>query len=47
MIAGAGRVGSRLARSLAAVDHDVTVVDNDHRPLDELGKAFNGTIVEG
>ena len=47
VVAGAGRVGVRLAQSLADDGHDVTVIDNDPRPLEELGKGFNGTTVEG
>ena len=47
VVAGAGRVGVRLAQSLADDGHDVTVIDSDPRPLEELGKGFNGTTVEG
>ena len=47
VIAGAGRVGARLARSLAEEGHDVTVIDHETRPLENLGKGFNGTTVEG
>ncbi len=47
VIAGSGRVGRDLARSLAADGHDVSVIDKDSAALLELGSTFNGTTYEG
>lgn len=43
VIAGCGRVGRDLARRLAMVGHDVSIVDSDPAAIDKLGSAFNGT----
>lgn len=47
VIAGAGRVGGRLATDLADRGHDVVVIDRDAHALDDLGKAFNGIAILG
>ncbi|MFP3914232.1 MAG: potassium channel family protein [Actinomycetota bacterium] len=47
VIAGAGRVGGRLAAELSEEGHDVVVIDHSSQALDELGKAFNGLALEG
>lgn len=47
VIAGAGRVGGRLATDLASAGHDVVVIDNDPEALTDLGKAFDGITIEG
>jgi trk system potassium uptake protein TrkA len=46
VIAGSGRLGSKLASALASTGHDVTVVDC---PMDRrrLGASFDGLTVEG
>lgn len=43
VIAGCGRVGSDLARSLSEPGHDVCVVDEDANKLKKLGMAFDGS----
>lgn len=47
IIAGCGRVGSGLARSLAADGHAVCVIDHDPRAGELLGGGFRGTFLEG
>jgi trk system potassium uptake protein TrkA len=47
VIAGCGRVGSELAKLLAADGHDVVVIDNRKTALDSLGKSFNGEPLLG
>lgn len=47
VIAGAGRVGGRLATQLAEEGHDVVVVDHRTDALDDLGKGFNGLALQG
>ena len=47
VIAGAGRVGGQLASDLAALGHDVVVIDNHPDALDVLGKSFNGMAIQG
>lgn len=47
VIAGAGRVGSRLASDLAGDRHDVVVIDRRPGALDDLGKSFNGMAIVG
>lgn len=47
VIAGAGRVGGRLATELANTGHNVVVIDNDPRALDALGKSFDGLAIQG
>ncbi len=47
VIAGAGRVGGRLATDLAEAGHDVVVIDNNADALAALGKSFDGLAVLG
>lgn len=47
IIAGCGRVGSRLAEYLSYEGHDVAVIDRDPGSFRRLGSAFNGIILEG
>jgi trk system potassium uptake protein len=47
IIAGCGRVGSGLARSLVAEGHAVCVIDHDPRAEELLGRGFRGTFLEG
>ncbi|HXM57858.1 MAG TPA: TrkA family potassium uptake protein [Candidatus Dormibacteraeota bacterium] len=47
IVAGCGRVGSGLARSLGADGHVVRVIDHDPRAHELLGSGFRGTFVEG
>lgn len=47
VIAGAGRVGGRLGTKLADEGHDVVIIDHRSSSLEDLGKAFNGVIIEG
>lgn len=47
VIAGAGRVGGRLATELADEGHDVVVVDHRADVLDALGKGFDGLALQG
>ncbi|MFZ0015246.1 MAG: TrkA family potassium uptake protein [Acidimicrobiia bacterium] len=47
LIVGCGRVGSGLAYALEVEQHDVTVIDDDPRSIDRLGKGFRGTSIVG
>jgi trk system potassium uptake protein len=47
VIAGCGRVGSSLAKQLAAEGHDVVVIDEDPDAFGLLGKDFPGQLVVG
>jgi trk system potassium uptake protein TrkA len=47
VIVGCGRVGSTLARDMAADGHDVAVVDVSRRAFDRLGENFSGRVVLG
>ena len=47
IVAGCGRVGSGLARSLVADGHDVSVIDQDPRARELLGRGFRGRFLEG
>jgi trk system potassium uptake protein TrkA len=42
-LGGGGGGGAHLARRLATVGHDVSVIDIDPAAIDKLGSAFNGT----
>lgn len=44
---GCGRVGSSLARSLEARDHDTAVIDSDPEAFRRLGPGFTGATVTG
>ncbi|MGH7738440.1 MAG: NAD-binding protein [Candidatus Tyrphobacter sp.] len=47
VIVGCGRVGSALAKLLAADDHDVIVVDENPNAFKRLGQKFAGHVVIG
>lgn len=47
VIAGCGRVGSNLARSLADLGHDVSVIDDRPGVFKRLGSTFDGTTHDG
>ncbi len=47
IVAGCGRVGSSMARQLAAEGHDVAVIDEDADAFDLLGDDFHGQYVVG
>lgn len=47
IVAGCGRVGSRIAEYLSYDRHDVVVIDSDPRSFRRLGKTFNGITLEG
>jgi trk system potassium uptake protein TrkA len=47
VIAGCGRVGSDLAKSLSEDGHDVSVIAADHERLARLGDSFNGRTEVG
>ena len=47
VVIGCGRVGSSVAKGLAAEGWDVTVVDEDEDALARLGAAWRGGFVVG
>lgn len=47
IVAGCGRVGSQLARELAAGGHEVVIIDKDRRAFRRLGEAFPGRALHG
>jgi trk/ktr system potassium uptake protein len=47
VIAGCGRVGTDLARSLADMGHDVSVIDDRADVFKKLGSTFDGTTHTG
>ena len=47
VIAGCGRVGSQLARTMDDGGHDVVVIDKDPRAFRRLGPAFSGRSLQG
>lgn len=47
IVAGCGRVGSRLAERLSFEGHDVVVIDRDPDSFRRLGGTFNGITMEG
>ena len=47
VVIGCGRVGSAVAKGLAADGWDVTVVDEDEDALGRLGQAWRGGFVVG
>ena len=47
VVIGSGRVGSSVAKGLAAEGWDVTVVDEDEDALGRLGQAWRGGFVVG
>lgn len=47
ILVGCGRVGASLAKSLAADEHDVVVIDKNPSSFRNLGSAFNGMTLIG
>ena len=47
VIAGAGEMGSHLARMLSGHGHDITIVDSDQKLLSEVGSLADVITVEG
>jgi trk system potassium uptake protein TrkA len=47
IIAGCGRVGSGIAKTLTAEGHDVAVIDEDPGSFELLGEDFSGRFVTG
>jgi trk system potassium uptake protein len=47
IIAGAGAVGSHLAKMLSNTNHDITVIDNDQARLKNVGSLFDILTLEG
>jgi trk system potassium uptake protein TrkA len=47
VVVGSGRVGSALAKELAAEDWDVVVIDEDESALELLGDDWRGGFVVG
>ncbi len=47
VISGAGEVGSHLAKLLSATKHDITIIDQDHKLLDNVASAADVVSVEG
>ena len=47
VIAGAGEVGTHLARMLSNVNHEVTIIDEDPRKLEEIAATTDVLSVEG
>ena len=47
VIAGCGRVGSQLARSLDEAGHDVVVIDKDPGAFNRLGDDYTGQALKG
>ncbi len=47
VIAGAGAVGSHLAKMLSNENHDITVIENDRERLKNIGSSFDILTLEG
>ncbi|MBO5686503.1 MAG: NAD-binding protein, partial [Alistipes sp.] len=47
VIAGAGEMGSHLAKMLSGNSHDITVIDSDQKALDEVSALADVIAVEG
>ncbi len=47
VIAGAGEVGSHLAKMLSGGKHDITVIDTDHKLLENVGSVADVVTIEG
>jgi trk system potassium uptake protein TrkA len=47
IVAGAGRVGFRVARLLKEADHSVTIVEKDPQRCEELSDEYVATIIRG
>ncbi len=47
VIAGAGEVGSHLAKMLSGNSHDITIIDNEQKHLEEVGGMADVITIEG
>jgi trk system potassium uptake protein TrkA len=47
ILAGAGEVGTHLAKMLSNEDHDITVIDNDPERLKSIGSTLDVLTIEG
>ena len=47
ILAGAGEVGSHLAKMLSVEDHDIIVIDNDAERLKSVGSSYDVMTLEG
>ncbi|MBO4365683.1 MAG: TrkA family potassium uptake protein [Eggerthellaceae bacterium] len=47
IVVGCGRVGSQLANMLSENNNNVCVIDKDAETFSGLGRAFNGSVVQG
>lgn len=47
IVVGCGRVGSQLANMLSENGNNVCVVDRDANAFSNLGRAFNGSVIQG
>ena len=47
VIAGAGEVGSHLAKMLSREDNDITIIENDEDKLDKLSELADVVTVHG
>ena len=47
VIAGAGEVGTHLARMLSNVNHEVTIIDEDPKKLEDIAATMDVLSVEG
>lgn len=47
LIAGAGEVGSHLVKMLSNEYHDITIIDEDEKRLDELASLSDVLTIEG
>ena len=47
VIAGAGEVGTHLARMLSSEEHDLVVIDNNADRLKAVGSALDVLAIEG
>ena len=47
IIVGCGRVGSSLAMKLSGANNNVCVIDSNVDAFSELGRSFNGSVIQG
>ena len=47
VIAGAGEMGSHLAKMLSGNGHDITIIDSDQKLLSDVGSLADVITVEG
>ena len=47
LIAGAGEVGGHLVKMLSNEYHDITIIDDDEKRLDELAAVSDVLTIEG